>query len=447
MKNKLYLIGALLTSVCFGVAGCNQSSSVTIVNGYTLPEIHNLTTSEAKLLLGANIYIDPIEVQTSELIEGRILGYRNNNVGDVVEKGSRIAVNVAARLDKSIALSDSNIVNYITELDRITGRDSTNEELCTNAGQGGTDLGIPFELPDGRTMLLYGDTFSSAPMSGFWNSNFMAITSDEDLTDGLQFDELVTNDANGMILPFAQGAHQGGNETDKSVEVTKIPTGGISIGNDVYIFYMSIRYWGVGGDWRVTYNQCLKADDLTYKSWSNVESLRWDEDELYYAGQIYPFNDPKDDEHIYFTSIPGGRNNGAVMFRVDKDKFENRDEYEYLTSKNTWTKGDDGMKKLNDNPYFIMSPGVSEPSIVYSEYLDKYVFATLKGSNIVFGVSDNVCGPYNETYPVVSSSDFPGLYGGFVHSKFMDSDGQRMYIQLSRWTPIYNTYLVEVVLK
>ena len=210
---------------------------------------------------------------------------------------------------------------------------------------------------------------------------------------------------------------------------------------------MSIRYWGVGGDWRVTYNQCLKADDSTYKSWSNVESLRWDEDELYYAGQIYPFNDPKDDEHIYFTSIPGGRNNGAVMFRVDKDKFENRDEYEYLTSKNTWTKGDDGMKKLNDNPYFIMSPGVSEPSIVYSEYLDKYVFATLKGSNIVFGVSDNVCGPYNETYPVVSSSDFPGLYGGFVHSKFMDSDGQRMYIQLSRWTPIYNTYLVEVVLK
>ena len=210
---------------------------------------------------------------------------------------------------------------------------------------------------------------------------------------------------------------------------------------------MSIRYWGIAGSWLVTYNQCVKATDNTYKTWEPVESLRWNDDELYYAGQIYPFYNPKDQEHIYFTSIPGGRNDGAVMFRVDVEDFENKDEYEYLTGTNTWTKGDEGIKKLNSHPHYVLSPTVSEPSIMYSKYLDKFVYCTLKGTSIVLATADEVTGPYSDVYPICSGSDYPGLYGGFLHEKFTDTDGQRLYVQLSRWTPIYNTFLLEVVLK
>ena len=135
---------------------------------------------------------------------------------------------------------------------------------------------------------------------------------------------------------------------------------------------MSIRYWGVSGSWLVTYNQCCKANDTTYKSWTDVPSLKWTDDEFYYGGQIYPFKDPKDESHIYFTSIPGGRNDGAVMFRVSKDKFEDRSEYEYLVAANEWVKGDRGMSLLNANPYYVLSPGVSEPSIQYNPYLIEY---------------------------------------------------------------------------
>ena len=135
------------------------------------------------------------------------------------------------------------------------------------------------------------------------------------------------------------------------------------------------------------------------------------------------------------------------MFRVNKDKFENRSEYEYLVGKSTWVKGDEGMSMLNQNPYYIMTPGVSEPSIMYSEYLDKFIYSTLKGSAIVFGVSENVEGPYKEIHQVLKGNDFPTLYGGFIHPNFTDSNGQRLYMQLSQWTPIYNTSLVEVVLK
>ncbi len=438
---KNYVKKLLFVPLVIGLIGCNSNKELV-----TLPNLYNLSLKQAKLDVGTSFLFEENEVPTSELIEGRILEYGNNlKPGDKVEKGSRVKVNIAKRSEKAISI-DNNLVNYVSVIDMITGPESPNADLLLSSGAKGTDLGIPFTLPDNRTMLLYGDTFSGDNMSGLWNSNFMAISSDTKLSDGLVFDEVITAD-NGMVLPFSQGKHQGGKEENIGTEVTKIPTGGISIGNDVYIFYMSIRYWGVSGSWLVSYNQCIKATDSTYKEFKNVDSLRWNEDELYYAGQIYPFKNPQDSEHIYFTSIPGGRNNGAVMFRVDVDKFENKNEYEYLVSENTWLKGKEGMSKLNDNPHYIFSPSVSEPSIFYSEYLNKWIYSTLRGSNIVFATSKNVEGPYNDIYQVCSSSDFAGLYGGFVSQAFTDSDGQRIYIQLSQWTPIYNTSLVEVVLK
>ena len=442
---KNYIKSLIFLPLLFGLVSCDTNADMV-----TLPNLYNYSVKQAKLEVGANILFSESEVPTSTLIEGRILEYGDNlKPGDKVKKGSRVKINVAKRSANAITVNN-NLVNYVSTIDKITGPDSPNSDLLLSRGAKGTDLGIPFTLPDNRVMLLYGDTFSGDNMRGTWNSNFMAITSDKNLADGLTFDEVVSKKFgtdSEIILPFAQGAHNSGSEANIGTEVTKIPTGGISIGNNVYIFYMSIRYWGVGGSWLVTYNQCVKASDNTYQQFDNVESLKWSEEEFYYGGQIYPFKNPQDEEHIYFTSIPGGRNDGAVMFRVDVDKFENRDEYEYLVAKDNWVKGDEGMKRLNDSPYYVFSPSVSEPSLFFSTYLNKWVFSTLRGSNIVFALSSDVSGPYNDIYQVCTSSDFAGLYGGFVHESFVDTDGQRIYIQLSQWTPIYNTSLLEVVLK
>lgn len=445
MKKSILVISASIMCLLLGVTGCTPSNDPK--NEYTLPDLYNVKLRDAKLSCGANVIFETNEIETTELVEGRILGYTDKEAGDKIEKGSTVSIDVAKRVDIAKSYPDTSIISYSDVIEKITGPDSLNEDLCSAHGVGGTDLGIPFELPDGRMMLLYGDTFSGQNMQGIWHSNFMAITSDDKLSDGLTFDELVYNEDTNQVIPFAEGRHQGGNEFDKNVEVTKIPTGGISIGDDAYIFYMSIRYWGVGGSWVVTNSQCVKATDNTYKVWEPVASLKWTEDELYYAGQIYPFYNPKDSEHIYFTSIPGGRNDGAVMFRVDVEDFENRDEYEYLTSNNGWTKGDEGMKKLHANPHYVLSPTVAEPSIIYSEYLDKFVYCTLKGTSIVLATADDVIGPYSDVYPICNGSEYPGLYGGFLHENFTDTDGQRLYLQLSRWTPIYNTFLMEIVLK
>ena len=91
---------------------------------------------------------------------------------------------------------------------------------------------------------------------------------------------------------------------------------------------MSVRYWGGSTGWLVTFNQCIKShkDDLV--DWVEVEGLRWDDEEAYNFGQIYPFDDPLSD-YIYFYCIPGGRTESCVLARTTKENFESKNEVEY----------------------------------------------------------------------------------------------------------------------
>lgn len=360
--------------------------------------------------------------------------------------------------ENAIMHDENNIINYTSQLFKVTGEGSYNEEICLEHGVGSTDLGMPFTLPDGRLMMMYGDTFSAENKGGFWNSNFMAITSDFNLSDGLVFDELVVRE-NGMIKPFAQGAHHDDNEHDRTKEVTKIPTGGITVNGEVYIFYMSVRWWGPNASWNVTYNQCLKAQkdsngNPDYTNFVEVDGLRWEDIELYYAGQIYPIEESNHPDYIYFLMTAGGRHNGACMMRVRKEHFENKNEYEYQIAQGVWIKGEEGINNLNTNPYFVIEGKTIEPNVTYSPYLDKYV--SVNRSNITNNrtslvLSDTIEGPYDEAYVMETPFSHPeidagGGYGFFLHEKFMDNNGKRMFIQVSRWIT-YNTFVHEIVLK
>lgn len=353
--------------------------------------------------------------------------------------------------ENAVFHSEDNIIDYTAQLYKVTGKGSVNEEICYDHGVGGTDLGMPFTLPDGRTMMLYGDTFSGENKAGFWNSNYMAISSDTDLSDNLIYDELVVRE-NGMIKPFAQGQHADDNEHDKTVEVTKIPTGGISVNNEVYIFYMSVRWWGPSSSWNVTYNQCLKASkdasgNLDYTNFAEVEGLRWHDDELFYAGQIYPVEEHNHPDYIYFLMTAGGRHHGSCMMRVKKSSFENKDDYEYLTAENTWTKGNEGINLLHTNPYFVIKEKTLEPNLAYNPYLNKYISVNRDG----LYVSEKIDGPYLEKYEIQTPFDNPQIdggrgYGFFLYEKWMDRGGQRMFMPISRWNT-YNTFIHEIVLR
>ncbi len=421
----------MLPALVLSLVGCEAREE-----SYSLPDIRGKSIVDAIVSTADNITLNPIYVGTNELLPNMVLNYKDHKAGDLVNKGDSIAVEVAKK--PSNAKSHDPRINYVSEVAKITGPDSINKDPLLESGIYGTDLGIPVKFKD-ETILLFGDSFSGPKMSGMWKSNFLARSTDKDLYDGISFD-VVTN-SNGAALPFCEGRHMDGNEFDNNVEVTKIPTGGIEINGTMYVFYMSIRYWGVAGSWKVNYNQCLKSKDL--KSWSEVKSLRFSESEAQCFGQIYPYKDEKSD-YIYLYGIPGGRNGGCVLGRVKEDSFENREEIEYLIKANTWKKGNEGLASLNTNPYYVAEPGVSELSVSYNEYLGKYMMSYVKNSQIIIMTSNTPYSKFKDPIVILKEGDYNGIYGGFICPGFVADGGKSIYLTISSWAD-YNVYLVKAV--
>lgn len=439
MKKLLFIILMILTIL--PAAACQGGAGETV----PAPDIIGMEVSDAKMMIAGDFSLNEVEVPSHEYLPGTVISYGADiEVGDPVETGATVDVNVSAQPENAYSYSDE--VWYVSAVDYVTGPESPNEDILMDAGVGGTDLGIPVEY-EGDMLLLYGDTFSGVGShSGLWFSNFIARSEDFTLHDGLEFSSVVTNDS-GMAKPFYQGLHnlnQSDEEADNpDREVTKIPTGGVTIDGTLYIFFMSVRYWGAAGEWLVNYNQVVKSTDLD--TFTPMESLTWTEEEAPNFGQIYPVKDPHSD-YVYLMSTPGGRSGGTVLSRVLESDIEDRSQYEYLIAEDTWVKGADGLAALRNDPYFILNPPCAEMGAMYNDYLEKWVAVYMKGGEIIMRTADSLEGPWSSSETLIRGSDYFGLYGGFPHRLYTDFDGQKFYLQVSRWLPIYQTQLFEVVL-
>ena len=440
MIKKLLSISLLLIASIM-LTGCGSGTSTVKKSGemVELPDLSGLSVVEAIAKVSGKVNFESVSVPTNEVYPDLIIGYLNNKVGDKVDKGAKVKIQVSAKPLNAYSY-DSSIL-YVSEICGLTGPKSVNKDKLLEAGCYGTDLGFPVKRGD-ETIFLFGDTFSQENMRGMWFSNFIARTNDTNLNDNLIFSSIVTN-SSGMALPFAQGAHQSGQRENTGTEVTKIPTGGITIGNYTYVFYMSIRYWGEAGEWLVSYNQCIRSTDLT--TWENVPSLKWEEDEAPNFGQIYPFKDPNSD-YIYIYGIEGGRNGGMMVARVKEADFENRSKYEYETGNNVWTVGDAGLLALKNNPYYIIEPTVSEMTVAYNEYLGKYITIFYRNSKLIMLTADSPYSKFTSPITLTTATEYPGIYGGLTCQSLMIDKGKTMYMTVSSWA-VYNTYWVKVVFR
>ncbi len=417
-------------------------------NSYQIPDIIGMQINDAKLLIAGEVKTEVTYEYTNVFLPDSVMGFMDDlEVNDMINKNNTLKIKVAQAPEDSF--THSNMIEYVNNLGFVTGPNSQNFDLLRDSGAGSTDLGIPFTVND-KLAILYGDTFSGTEnMSGFWKSNFIAISDDKNFNDGLSFSRLVTSDTN-IILPFREGLHNKSEPDEESDnpfrEVTKIPTGGIQIGEDVYIFYMSVRYWGSHGDWKVSYNQVVKTD-TEFSSFQEVESLKWTEELAHNFGQIYPFDNPDEPNYIYFVSIPGGRYGGVALSRVLKSNFEDFESYEYYLGNDTWESGTIGLNSFKSNPNTIIQSPAGELSIMFNEYLNKWMIVYLKNSEIVFQTASSLTSDWSAPETIVNSTDFSGIYGGFVSPQMIDFDGKKFFFQLSRWLPIYQTQLIEVVLK
>ena len=371
-------------------------------------------------------------------------------------------------------MSYSHLVYNVRTVSQLTGEDALTDTLSTWQ-IGGTDLGFPiYNSQSGTMFLAFGDTFTNnSNMTGMWRSNVLANTTDFDLSDGLTIDGFYTA-PNGLARAVIEGVHTDG------VEMTKIPTGGIEIGGTIYMFYMSVRSWTTPGEWLVNYCSAVKSTD-NGQTWQRVYDMTFfnDLDETLLAQaerlansdvrltegagnitaegrtgpnfmQVFPIDGK--DGYVYLFGLQQGRSGGAKLVRVRPENIETFSEYEYFTGRQengdpVFVQGAEGLAAANaTDASYVIEPAVGEISVMYNAYLQKWMAVYYKTNTIVFRTADAPYGEWSQAETLITSAEYPGLYGGMCHERFSADGGKKFYFFLSQWMPTYNTFVIEVEL-
>lgn len=353
----------------------------------------------------------------------------------------------------------------------------------------GTDLGIMWENGlTGNIQLAFGDTFSGPNMTGDWRSNVLLLSQDKNLTNGLTL--LPTGYAYQFIPSSSSALFPFFNS-----EVTIIPTSAISVNNEQYVNYMSVKSWDTPGRWTTNYSAISMYNPDTDK-WvlvpSTIRSASWFGSSHAYVPGNQNFQqaayvlEPADQvaegdtQYLYAFGTPSGRAGSAYLSRVAVDDVNNLAKYQYWNGKD-WVTGKpvaatpiigDSTRSAGlfgpvidwaNNPKVLggmlgglfgakTGGNVSEMSVQYNDYLGKYVMMYGDGNNNVkLRYADEPNGQWSAPITVATSATYPGLYAPMIHpwsgtGKLVDSNGNpdesTLYWNMSLWGN-YNVVLMK----
>lgn len=328
-------------------------------------------------------------------------------------------------------------IEAVTEIAQLTGPDAIND--TETAAVAGTDLGSMANLGD-RTYFFFGDTFgqrdpdSIGGQGGIWRSNVSAYTTDDDPTDGITFDGWAPADDLGWAGALVEGAHDA---NDGTGEVTKIPTYGFAIGETLYIWYMSVNFWGKPGAWDANYAGLAKSTDAG-ETWAALDVPRWPGDSNFV--QVATAHVTEDGaDYVYFWGIPAGRFGGVQLMRVPAtaEAVEDATAYTYFAG----VDGDSAPRwsRAADDAETIVDPTVGELSVMWSTYLERWIMTYSDAGNAYIREGITPWGPWGEPIELVSGADYPGLYSPYLNPRYVTEDGRRIHFALSLWGP-YNVF-------
>lgn len=436
--------------------------------------VHNLEDLTVRLRYTDNSISAPVKVMEHPGFMVSTYRKSHNNASFIISY-ENVSISVPALFLEGYNES-SGIIN-IENVGFVTGPNSANADMLAQNGFSYTDLGISvYDKNNELNYFFYGDTFPALTpdgygFSGTWHSNFFAVSSDTQLSNGITFDSV-----KGSVI---EGNHQG-NSPDLNGEVTKIPTGGTVIDGVVYMFYMSISDWS---DWRIRWSGCVK---YVNGEWQNVPSLNWVDinAEPYIDNHPAKISHPQEfdytmtptdcfkqitvcsnaeDGYLYLYATGNGRLTDAKLMRVKPIDFENPMRYEYFCGTQ---QGDPLWKTARQNGVEesvavidknSTSKSIGELTVIYNPYLKKYMATYCadnyqsKFSNDYYGLlmrlSDTPYGPFDEIYCIDKKSRLiakGGIYGAFTSEGMIEEDGRIVYLQVSSFTPTYNAQLIKV---
>jgi hypothetical protein len=359
----------------------------------------------------------------------------------------------------------------------------------------GTDLGVMwFNGVNSTVQLAFGDTFSGPNMTGDWRSNVLLLAdmTDRNLGDGL------TLQNTGYAYQFIPAARN--KVFFIGSEVTNIPSSAVYVNGENYVNYFSVKSWDTPGRWTTNYSAMSKfVDGPNGGSWvlqnSTVRSAGWFRSSTRYVAGSQNFQQaayvvqPADQvpvggtQYLYAFGTPSGRAGSAFLSRVavgsetDLKKYEYWDGDAWVANKpavavailgdSTKSAGLFGfVKDIANNPnffcgYFAGLTGaktggnVSEMSVQYNDYLDKYVVLYGNGSNnVVLRTADTPEGPWSDPVTIATSLQYPRLYAPMIHPLSgtgqlnTEADGSgtpdvsNLYWNMSIWSN-YNVVLMQ----
>lgn len=352
--------------------------------------------------------------------------------------GDDLPVELAVESDAPFVLKG---VSNLVQVSQLTGYESPNRTNRFDVY--GTDLGSMFNYKE-KTYFVFGDTFGYRPPDQVgaggsdWRSNVMAVSSDEDPSNGITMDRMITDYGTHAkeLLPSKKIDYE---------EMTKIPTHGIAAGNNMYLYFMSVNHWGDPGVWDANYSGVAKSGDEG-EHWEIIEELKWPGDSNFIQVSPYAIEVNNELTEIYFWCIPAGRFGDVKLMKVDEKHIENIEEYRYYAG--TDSKGNPVWSKKMNDAKFVMEDeySVGELSVVWNPYLERWIMTYLQeGTGIVIREGLKPWGPWGEAITLVPKDEYPGLYAPFMNAKFVEDNGKTIYFTLSLWEP-YNVFWMKATL-
>lgn len=337
-----------------------------------------------------------------------------------------------AAYSRDISLSDEGMIA------RVTGASLAGETLPNpnrtdeKYGLGGTDLGIIWEISEGRYGLFFGDSYGSdfTPVPGGgpgpardWRSNVLAFSEDKGLDDGLEFSGMLTDPANPAraceIVP---------RPGDRAF--TPIPTAAICLDGVQYMHYM---YWQVGTDDAPENYSSIYCSHDDGRSWTSCkERIVFDRTSNFgmigYAAR---------DGWCYMVGTHIGRSSSARLARFRPGDILDKARYEYWNGyQRRWVKNDEKAATV------ILDGTVGELSVMYLEKFKRWVVLYFDAEQyaICYRSAARLNGHWSEERILASGSAYPQLYGSYIHPATANSD--HLFYTMSQWQP-YNVFLMK----
>ncbi|NLG46028.1 DUF4185 domain-containing protein [Gordonia sp. (in: high G+C Gram-positive bacteria)] len=344
----------------------------------------------------------------------------------------------------------------------VTGPRSENRTL-TRFGISGTDIGAAWDNGSGQTLMAFGDTFGNCSAPGNqWRHNVLLRTDDNDLADGLT----VADGIPGVVTSGASVSAAAPNMARQmidaigwsGVEVTTIPTSGISIDGKQYMNYMSVRAWGSAGRWDTNFSAIAVSSD-NGQTWSTpLDTLRVNAgvtvplppdlpevkaNNAKFQQSAYVAGHGADSGWIYQFGTPNGRFGSAYLARFRPDDILDLSSYEYWTG-STWANSIDAIPDTNA-PKVFGAP-VTELSVAWSEYLGKYIMLHSPPTGLQMRTADRPEGPWSLPRNLVRPTY--GIYAPMMlpHSPALLGTGPELYYNGSLWAD-YNVVLMRTTLR